>query len=191
MIPALNHSGVLPPFIPEKGPQSSAAMAPYATSIVDIAKNFANTPDRIAIFLGLLDYRAKLIQSGITNGFQWIAGSYLEDCEKIRSRSPKDVDVVTFSHRPFGCEDQSEWFNFVQNNGDLFNNSKIKIDHKCDTYFVDMGLAAEALVSRSRFWFGLFSHQRDTYLWKGILQVPLIDDDQKARALAIEDLKNA
>jgi hypothetical protein len=33
------------------------------------------------------------------------------------------------------------------------------------------------------FWFGLFSHQRETALWKGIVQIELDADDAAAVAL--------
>ncbi|MFY8322352.1 DUF6932 family protein [Pseudomonas aeruginosa] len=183
VIPALNQSGVLPPFIQEFGPTSSAAMAPYGTSMAAVASRFTSTPERKAIFEGLLNFREQLRQAGLVEGFQWLAGSYLEDCERYRGRPPKDVDIVTFARRPTGMEEMTAWQGFVQQNMHVFDKRLIKDTHMCDSYHVDLSLPTEAIVSSTRFWFGLFSHQRDTYLWKGILAVPLIDDDEAARQI--------
>ena len=183
MIPNFNHSGVLPPFRPEIGPTSSAAMAPFPVSITDLVSGFAGSPERDAIMRGLLDYRAELVRSGIQRGFQWIAGSFVEDCESTRNRAPADVDVVTFARRPAGREQNSDWAAFYRENLDLFKRSAIKENYLCDAFFIDLEIPAEMVVSYSRFWFGLFSHQRETYLWKGILEVPLVDEDSQAREL--------
>lgn len=56
--------------------------------------------------------------------------------------------------------------------------------HNCDAYFVDMGrVRPHLLVDHTRYWFGLFSHQRATALWKGMVQVPLISDDIQAQIM--------
>ncbi len=116
MIPSLNQSGVLPPFLPNAGPTESAAMAPYQATLVEIVQRFASSPERVSILNGLLRYREKLRSYGIIDGFQWIDGSYLEDCEKHRSRPPSDIDLVTFAERPVHCSDLSSWKDFVAQN---------------------------------------------------------------------------
>ncbi len=181
MIPSLNQSGVLPPFLPNAGPTESAAMAPYQATLVEIVQRFASSPERVSILNGLLRYREKLRSYGIIDGFQWIDGSYLEDCEKHRSRPPSDIDLVTFAERPVHCSDLSSWKDFVaQNRSSLFDRDAIKQTYSCDAFYEDLGLPSRQLVSRSRYWFGLFSHQRMTYLWKGLLMVPLQADDAQA-----------
>lgn len=183
MIPSLNSSGVLPPFLPGSDPTKQAAMSPYQASITELATVFAITPERVAIFIGLLDFRKKLRNLGIDNGFQWIDGSYLEDCERVRNRPPKDVDLVTFAHRPNQCKSDSDWRTFVMANQDIFNRNIVKATYSCDAFYVDLFLPPEAIVSRSRYWFGLFSHQRSTFLWKGMVEVPLNDNDSAARSI--------
>jgi hypothetical protein len=158
-------------------------MSPYRTTIANVVKMFSGTPDRNRILNGLLDFREKIRDSGINQGFQWIAGSFMEDCEGTRGRPPGDVDVVTFARRPISFENQAEWDKFVRANLDIFNREKVKADHKCDAFYVDLLLPPELIVSRSRYWFGLFSHQRSTYLWKGMLEISLDDDDATARTL--------
>ena len=144
---------------------------------------FIGSRPRATIFKGLLEYRHKLRAAGFTNGFQWIAGSFVEDCENQRGRPPKDVDVVTFAFRPETHSDQTSWNAFFEINRGLFDIKGIKEKHLCDAYFVDLSLPSDFLVSKSRYWFGLLSHQRATYLWKGIIQVPLNDNDHHARQL--------
>ena len=183
LIPGLNQAGVLPPFIPQVGPTNPAAMAPYQASIMEVATSFMGSRPREEIFEGLLDYRHKIRLAGLTDGFQWLAGSFLEDCEKYRGRPPKDIDIVTFAHRPSKHADQSSWKEFFQLNRNLFDIDGVKKKYFCDAYYVDLQLPPETIVSRARYWFGLLSHQRDTHLWKGILQIPLSDSDHKARQL--------
>lgn len=181
MIPGFNHSGVLPPFLADQGPTCSASMAPYQTTMLDLATAFCGSPERASILSGLISYRESLRRSGIVHGFQWIAGSFLEDCESQRQRPPKDIDVVTFARRPPHAQSQMDWVDFYGANPHLFDQSITQNLHKCDAYYVDLYLPPEFIVSRSRFWFGLFSHQRDTYVWKGILELPLSSNDDDAK----------
>lgn len=107
----------------------------------------------------------------------------MEDCESNRGRPPRDVDIVTFARRPTQHQKQDEWDQFVAANQNVFSTRTVKAAHSCDAFYVDLYLPPELVVSRSRYWFGLFSHQRSTYLWKGMLEVPLVDDDAAARIL--------
>jgi len=70
VIPELNQSGVLPPFIPEQGPTDPAGMAPYRSTITEFVSRYAQSPERIIILKGLLEYRRKLKAIGITQDFQ-------------------------------------------------------------------------------------------------------------------------
>jgi len=184
MIPTLNQSGVLPPFLPTAGPTQSAAMAPYKASLTEVVARFATTPERIDIIRGFLGYRQLLHNAGIVDGFQWINGSYVENCEQYRGKPPSDIDVVTFAERPVNFTDDTLWIQFVaRNRNNLFDRNSIKQNYRCDSFYEDLSLPNKVLVSRARYWFGLFSHQRTTYLWKGLLVIPLQADDQAALAL--------
>lgn len=191
MIPSLNLSGVLPPFI-SSDPTISAEMAPYKTNLTEIVSTFANTPERVVIIQGLLNYRQMLRNAGIVDGFQWLDGSYVENCEQNRGRPPRDIDVVTFAQRPQNHADDIMWGTFVINNqGNIFNRNTIKQLYKCDAFYEDLNLPSSAIVSRARFWFGLFSHQRSTFLWKGLLEIPLTADDAAATSLLNRGATNA
>lgn len=139
---------------------------------------FAHSAEREALLLGLLDYRAALHAAGIVDGFQYIDGSFTEDCERLRGRPPRDIDVVTFAALPCAPADRRA---FLMNHAALFNPAQTKADYHCDAYFVDLQKPPRLLVSDSAYWSGLFSHQRVTALWKGMVQIPLASDDAAVR----------
>ena len=149
-----------------------------------LVKRFATSPERIEILMGLIGYREKLRSLGLQDGFQWIDGSFVEQVELTRSRPPADVDVVTFARRPAITDE--EWVNLAQANVQLFDQTAVKTQFKCDAYFVDLGINPALIVSDTRYWFGLFSHQRDTSLWKGMLAVPLDFDDIAAQQMLVQ-----
>ena len=184
MIPDLNQSGVLPPFVVSSGgPTNPSGMAPYKTSITEFVERYAFSKDRIAILQGLLAFRKELRKLGITNGFQWVDGSFVEDVEKNRGRSPNDIDLITFAMRPEGLGSEEEWRKLVTDNQGLFVPQDAKSNYSCDAYFVDLNLNPFHIVNQTRYWFGLFSHQRDTSLWKGMVEIPIICDDDEASKL--------
>lgn len=188
MIPELNQSGVLPPFIPEQGPTDPSGMAPYRSTIAEFVERYSQSPERIAILKGLLGYRRKLREIGITQGFQWLDGSFVENVELNRGRPPADVDLVTFAFRP--TESNDDWKNLVYNNKELFLPEESKEKYCCDAYFVDLNLHPIHIVSNTRYWFGLFSHQRESYLWKGMIEVPIQCADDEALKF-LEEVGNA
>lgn len=180
MIPAQNLAGVLPPFLPEIGPTKQNAMSPYKASLMELAQKYASNTARIEILHGLLKYRDELRKVGIISGFQWIDGSFVEDAEKIKGKPPGDIDVVTFADRPAGIL-APQWQQLVNARGDLFQPALSKTMYKCDAYFIDTTLPPLYLISSARFWFGLFSHQRETFVWKGLIEVSMIDDDSAVK----------
>jgi hypothetical protein len=159
-------------------------MSPYPTSLVNIANAFCKTPERRAIFSGLLHFRQTLSGIGLTSGFQWLSGSFLEDIETLENRSPNDVDVVTFFQRPAQHAADAQWKAFSDANKSLWYPAQTKALFHCDARYIDMTFPAAYIVDHTRFWFGLFSHRRGG-LWKGLLQVPLVvsQDDVDASLL--------
>jgi len=174
---------VLPPFLGEE-PGDSAQMSPYPTSMVELVQRYATSPERIAILRGLISYRSRLRELGYLEGQQWLDGSFVEDVEAIRRRPPQDIDIVTFAAVP---GTQGEKMQHVLENLDIFDPGAAKAQYLCDAYFVDLTVAPLLLVDTTRYWFGLFSHQRETSLWKGMLQVQMLSDDDAA----VEMLNNA
>jgi hypothetical protein len=179
MIPLMNASSVLPPFIGDE-PGVRASMSPYEADIQEFVTRFATSAERVAILRGLLSYRRELRAIGVVAGWQWLDGSFVEDVESIRRRAPADIDLVTFSRVP---GDAAEKRRVVMANMNLFDRNRTKELYKCDAFFVDLDKKPELLVDDSRYWFGLFSHQRETSLWKGVIKVSMQADDAAAVAL--------
>jgi hypothetical protein len=180
VIPHFNLSLVIPPFVGGDATDPDA-MSPYDASMTELVDRFGTSDERAEILEGLLDYREELRQLGIVNGFQWIAGSFCEHVEIIRSRPPGDVDIVTFAYRHIS--DDAQWFKFFNFNQQVFSPFATKKKFKADAYYIDLGIDAELIVDTTAYWSGLFSHQRNSHLWKGMLKIPLVSDDAAARAM--------
>ncbi len=168
-IPQWDDNKVLPPIrpdTPEGQEHESLYRAPYVASLEQFVTRFATTPERIELANKFLDYRGALYQYGISEGFQWINGSFVENIEGRAPdhRQPKDIDVVTFFYKR---EDTREDYPV------LFNPSTTQLNFNVDAYGVELGLPLDmgsaALIG---FWHGLWSHRRD-HVWKGFIQVAL------------------
>ncbi|SCX71321.1 hypothetical protein [Variovorax sp. EL159] len=180
VIPAFNHSHVLPPFEGER--MNSAHSSPYLVTSSELVQRFAISQQRCIVLDGLLRYRAELRGLGFAQGFQWLDGSFVEDIEAREDRAPNDIDVVTFAHRPAGKSDQ-QINQMLSTRPELFDLELCKREFHCDTSIVNLTTAPEWLVLQTRYWYGLYSHRRGDALWKGMLQLPLDSDDDSARAL--------
>lgn len=180
MLPEFNASGVLPPFVGENPGMERNLASPYETTMRGFVNQFGQSPSRRNILRRLLAYRQALRNIGITTGFQMFDGSFVEDCERLRARSPSDLDVVTFSHLPVLPHQVTE---FAQQNAALFDRDTVKEEYCCDSFFIDLTKDARYVVADTMYWYGLFSHQRDTFMWKGLVTVPLMSDDADALIL--------
>lgn len=181
-IPDWNSAGVLPPIRPN-APGSSPDRSPYVVDLDVLFDRFATSPERMAILDGLLQFRAGIHAVGITSGFQWLDGSFLEQVEALEGRAPRDMDVVTFFDLPSGQDQRS----LVQSHGKLFDQKHVKATYAMDAYFVVLGEPLDkGSVRRVSYWYSLWSHRRDG-LWKGFVQVDL-DPSQDGDARAILNL---
>jgi hypothetical protein len=179
MIPPFNLSGVLPPYI-GPSPVVPAGLSPYDTSMKEMAEALATTSERAAILRGLIALRGRLQALGITNGYQWCAGSFCEDIEKLEGRSPGDIDVVTFFIRPIHPNDNAAWGAFVAANVSVFDPAQAKAAFRCDAYYVDANNPLTQVITQVTYWHGLLGHRRTSHMWKGMLRLPLVSDDADA-----------
>ena len=147
--------------------------------MAEIVGRFGISGERLALLRGLLSYRSALTQAGIIRGFQWIDGSFVEDCETIRQRAPRDVDIVTFAYRPTSLD----WSRFSSQHADIFDPIQTKALFMCDAYYIDLQKPPHRIAQDASYFGGLFSHQRESKLWKGILALDLNSDDFVARRL--------
>ena len=99
-IPEWDDYGLIPSF--EEAVPTSLYRSPYTVSILHLVARFGNTEPRRRLLTGPLNFRAELNRADITQGFQWIDGSFVENVEVTRDRSPADIDVVTFYYTPDG-----------------------------------------------------------------------------------------
>lgn len=148
----------------------------------EFAARFCTTAPRAALLNGLLAFRASLRAIGIVNCVQWINGSFCEDIEKTAGRPPNDIDLVSVFQRPPGVAADPLWAPFVNANRPLFDPVAVKAAHGCHAFFVDLNVPVVNALANITYWVQLFTHQRVTYLWKGIVAVPLVSDDANAQA---------
>lgn len=181
MIPDFGLGDVLPPFMGGDVVGAYHPRSPYPSSMSELVQRFATSAERAAILRGLKQMRDTLRGVGFEQGFQWIDGSFVEACEIVKSRPPGDVDVVSVLHRPQAHQDPVAWGNFVALHGAaLLDADHCKATYSCDAYFIDLDIFPREISEQSAYWFGLFSHQRDTFRWKGLVQVDLQSDDDAA-----------
>lgn len=179
MIPPFNDSGYLPPFTGENSTISTQA-SPYKATMLELVTQFATSPERQVILRGLLDYRAALRAIGIVDGYQWLDGSFCSDIERLETRAPRDIDVVTYACRPAHAKSSDELRRLANANLPLFITQLTKATYHVDAYFIDMEMKPHQLVERASYWHGVFGHQRVTSLWKGMVRVELSCDDAAA-----------
>lgn len=162
-------------------PGIPAGQSPYPATALELVQRFATSMERAALLMGFFELRGALRAAGIVNGFQWIDGSFVEHAEATKGRPPGDIDVVTLFHRPADRLGGQRWDEFVDAHIDtLFDPEFCKAVYHCDAYVIDLYADPETSASQAAYWFGLFSHQRDTFRWKGIVQVRLEQDDSAA-----------
>jgi hypothetical protein len=185
-IPSWNAEGLIP--AADAADPTSANRAPYPVSLTDFVLRFSTSDERRAILAGFLDYRAALHGLGMVAGFQWVDGSFAEHIEiGIRKRAPKDVDVVNFCSRPSGRSEADLIGQAPELFPDTYDDQQaLKSRFKVDGYIIMLSDSPEDLVGQSAYWYGLWSHQRDTFKWKGFLQLDLDPaEDTAARLLLI------
>lgn len=164
-----NHQGVLHPIDPSGG-ATSRNRSPYKVSLSDFVLQFSTTLPRQNLLSGFLSFRSALHGAGIRAGFQWLDGSFLECVESLRSRPPNDIDVVTFYIVPDGQTQKTLEASHPQ----LFDHDYIKDSYHVDAYFIELkGSTLGKLIAELTYWYSLWSHQRDSLLWKGYLQIDL------------------
>lgn len=166
-IPAFTLNGVLPPFT--ASPTDLVDRSPYRCDLAEVVSVFATSMPRCLILEGLLAYRAALHSCGATDGMQWVAGSF---CEQLQGREPADVDVVTYVRLPSDAALAAPIVTAIQA-GKLEQPDAAKAQYNCDAYLVTLPNPWEYLVGATAYWFGVFSHRRSSFEWKGILEIEL------------------
>lgn len=188
MIPEFGLGNVLPPFVDDDAVgQQGRPRSPYRATMSEFVQRFASTPERAALLRNFKSYRDAIRDIGIIRGIQWIDGSFVEACEALKSRAPDDIDVVSAFHRPENQVERAAWQEFFQTHRPtLFDRQYCKNTYSCDAYYVDLDIPSQLIVEQTAYWFGVFSHQRVTFQWKGLVQLNLQCDDDEAMELLAE-----
>lgn len=161
-------SGIVPPIRPGQ-PGSHQDRSPYRAGLDEFISRFALNADRVRILQGLMRYRNDLRSAGIVDGFQWLNGSFLEHVEDTESRSPRDIDIVTFFYLPAGQTQQS----FLPTVMHLFDTTTCKNNYFVDGYPHILGEPHdEKRIRQASYWYSMWSHLRDG-TWKGFVQIDL------------------
>jgi hypothetical protein len=175
LIPPFNQSGVLPPFLSGSDPTIKTDVSPYPTTFNEFSLRFSTSPERNLILNGLVEYSKNLSSLGINKGVLWVDGSFTEDVEKVRGRAPGDIDLVLFMD-PLDCGmTKDEWRILFHSNQNTLHPQHSKSLFKCDAYIIDLSTHPLAVVNNTTYFSGLFSHQKTTNLWKGMLKIELED----------------
>lgn len=182
-IPAWTAEGVLPPN--NASQPVSPERSPYVVSLTDYVLRFGTSPERRAVIAGYLKYRAALHQVGLSQGFQWLDGSFLEHIEVIEGRAPNDLDVVTFFNLPANKTQQD----LLAANPALFEHGQLKTTYKVDAYLVHLGMVPERLTRQSAYWYSVWSHRRNS-LWKGFVQIELAPTEDTVAVATLTNLES-
>lgn len=188
-LPSFDLRGLLPPFVGADA--TTPDRSPYWVTMPELVGAFGTTPHRQQLLRNLIAYRALLAQGGYVGGIQFIDGSFVENVEALESRNPGDIDVFSILNAPPRyLTDPTAW----QATGLPFWNAEVadrnlnKQRFSLDTYavlFEERQAQPMNLISDIIYWYGLFSHQRDTFAWKGFAGLAL---DPAADQVALSQL---
>jgi len=145
----------------------------------ELAGAFGTTPHRRTLLRNLIAYRALLAQEGYVGGVQFIDGSFVENVEVLANRNPTDIDVFSILSVPHKyLADPAAW----QSTGlpfwqaEVIDRNRNKQRFCLDTFavlFEEIQAQPINYVNQIIYWYGLFSHQRDTFAWKGFAGLAL------------------
>lgn len=170
-LPSFDLRGLLPPFVGADA--STPDRSPYWSTMPELVGAFGTTPHRRQLLRNLIAYRELLAREGYVRGIQFIDGSFVENVEVLANRNPSDIDVFSILNAPPKyLADAAAWqatgLPFWQ--AEVVNRDLNKQRFSLDTYavlFEERQAQPMHLFSDIIYWYGLFSHQRDTFAWKG------------------------
>lgn len=176
-LPLHRADGTLPPHVGERMVLRHPC-APYPLSLAAFAEQFVTSKERVRLFLGLLALRRDLAAIGVSQGFQWVGGSFVER----QPREPRDIDVVTFFVMPGALAEPGKAEALAQEHPALFSRRECMTKYTCDSFLVRLAMREEMFRAMT-LWYALLSHDRRTLGWKGFVQLSL-DGALDAEALA-------
>jgi hypothetical protein len=185
-IPSFNANGILPP-VAGSDP-TDMDRSPYIVTMRELVQKFGTTPHRKQLLQNLIAYRNIISSGGYISGLQFLDGSFVENVEIHSNREPRDIDIFSLLNLPVRyMEDPQSWqqggFKFWAE--EIQNHPRNKERFQLDTYATLVEeFQLPGLLKNVMYWYSLFSHQRDTFAWKGFVAVAL-DPAQDAEALSL------
>ncbi|WP_431303016.1 DUF6932 family protein [Sediminicoccus sp. BL-A-41-H5] len=174
-LPPFDMRGLLPPFIGADA--ATHDRSPYVSTMSELGASLGTTPERRHLLRNLIAYRALIASDGYTSGFQFIDGSFVENIEALAGRPPGDIDVFSLLDAPTkyltnSVSWQTHGLPFWQH--EIANRNHNKARFSLDTYaLLFQELQPMGLIQATIYWYSLFSHQRNTFAWKGFATIPL------------------
>lgn len=184
-LPEFDQRGLLPAFVGNDA--TTHDRSPYFCTMSDLCASLGTTDRRRQLLKSLISYRALIGSDDYVNGVQFIDGSFVENVEMIEERPPNDIDVFSMLVPPAKYQNSSaNWTTqglpFWQS--EIADNARNKARFSVDCYALMLDVQSpSAFLRQALYWYGLFSHKRKTYEWKGFVAVPLnATNDQFALA---------
>jgi len=176
-IPGFNNQGVLPPYDGDTACMDNSS--PYLATTLELCQKFGTTADRRKILRGFLKFRGLLNSLQIREGFQWVDGRFMEK-DPDRGSGPDCIQVVTF------CKDSPlmDDSKFDELSEPLrADNTEIRKLYRVDPLLVSLDWPLEEIIANTRFYSSLMSHQQETGIWKGMLEIKLATSNEDARSM--------
>lgn len=171
MIPPFDKNSVLPPYLEGHEPSDLKAQSPYKSDIVEFCRYFATSFQRVEILKGYVQFRLDSLKYGITQGVQWIDGSFVENIEVIDNRDPRDIDVLTFIIFTSKAEELRIKTAFPSFGDHNLSKRNYHVDH----FPLVLNYHPMLIVNYTKYWCNLFNHNRQG-VWKGMIEIPLYSD---------------
>ncbi len=170
MIPPYDHNHVLPAYIGD--PHNRQNYSPYKCDIMEFCQHFSTSSERIEILKGYVDFRQACIAHGI-KGRQWVDGSFVEDTAAQEGCKEPDYIIVTSLIEVTTQQEANRILkNFPEFTNPLLSAQKYRVDH----YVFVINQSPDDIISWTKFWVQLFSHN-NLGVWKGMIEIPLYEND--------------
>lgn len=177
-IPKHKESGILPPFLGDEPGRAKADQTPYRVTIEEVVARFGTSQRRREILRGFLSYRRTLRSVGITLGVMWVDGSFID----VMKREPGDIDMILLVEPPLAWQAGGIPAAHQPIVDELLSPSKAKAKYLCEVFVIDLSNRGLSVAREVAYWFSLFSHQRETFAWRGTLELAIASPDDDAGA---------
>ena len=176
-LPSFDMRGLLPPFLGADA--TTRDRSPYFVTVGELAAALGTSPERRNLIRNLIAYRKLLADEGYESGIQFVDGSFVENVETRAKRPPGDIDLFSLLRTPkkyLGSPPPSQWATLGKTfwMTEVADREKNKQRFALDTYaLLFEELQPMVLIRGTIYWYGLFSHQRETLDWKGFAMLEL------------------